>query len=186
MRSASLVLALSWLLPSAIIAQTSPSREAGSSRVTTLVGMGNSFGGVGVLADITPFRSRGISLMLGVGSTKAFFGDGGLPNPWTDESVGSVGVAMGLRGAVGQGRHQGFLELAVLPVDDDVVRISDARQRLQMLYGLGLQLGYRVRVTGGITVNAMGGAGYALNSDVIASRWKPVFGFGAGYAWPHR
>jgi hypothetical protein len=64
--------------------------------------------------------------------------------------------------------------------------MNESRQRLQMLYGLGLQLGYRMRMTGGISMNVMGGAGYALNDDVIASRWKPVFGAGLGYAWPKR
>ena len=52
-----------------------------------------------------------------------------------------------------------------------------------MLYGLGLQLGYTARVTRTLSVNALGGAGYALNEGVVASRWKPIFGFGVGYAW---
>jgi hypothetical protein len=64
-----------------------------------------------------------------------------------------------------------------------VVEISDARSRLEMLYGLGLQLGYRTRVTRTISVNALVGAGYALSDNVVASRWKPIFGFGIGYAW---
>jgi hypothetical protein len=185
MRSTSVSLVLCLLLPpSAVIGQTVG--QPAASRVTTLVGMGNSFGGFGVMADIKAFGQAPFSLVLSAGSTKAFFGTGGLSNPWTDESVGSVGVALGLRGSLGQGRHQGFLELAALPVDDDVVRISDARQRLQMLYGLGLQVGYRLRVIDGVTMNAMAGAGYALNRDVIASRWKPLFGLGVGYAWPRR
>jgi hypothetical protein len=186
MRSAFLILLLSLLLPSATLAQATPDRAPGTSRVTTLVGMGNSFGGLGVLADIKAFGNGPVSLMIGAGTTRAFFGGPGLPNDWTDEQIASVAGAIGLRGNVGQGRHQGFLEFALLPVDDDVVRITDARQRLQMLYGLGLQLGYRVRMMNGITLNVMGGAGYALNNDVIASRWKPVFGAGLGYAWPRR
>jgi hypothetical protein len=186
MRSAPAILFLSCLVPSTIVAQSTPGREPSPSRVTTLIGMGNSFGGLGVLADIRVFRSAPVSLMLGVGATKAYFDDGGLPNPWTDESVASIAGSVGLRGNVGQGRHQGFLELAILPVAADVVRLSVERQRLQMLYGLGLQLGYRAHVGSGITINAMGGAGYALNQDVVASPWKPVFGFGFGYSWPRR
>ena len=170
-----LVLTLGLLLPSTML---------GQSRVTTLIGMGNSFGGLGLMAEVKPFGNAPVSLMLSVGSTGTFFNTGDLePNPWTDVSVASVAAAVGLRGTVGGGRHQGFLELAYLPVDDDVVRISDALQRLQMLYGLGLQLGYRAMVSDNLTVNAMGGAGYALNSDVVASPWKPVFGFGVGYVW---
>lgn len=184
MRSTSAALLLCCLLPSTILAQASTDRQPGSSRVSTLVGMGNSFGGLGVLADIKAFGDGPISLILAAGATRPFFGDLGFPNPWTDESRASLAGAAGLRGSVGQGRHQGFLELALLPVDDDIVRISDSRQRLQMLYGLGLQLGYRARLRGGITLNAMAGAGYALNQDVVASRWKPLFGFGLGYAWP--
>jgi hypothetical protein len=53
-----------------------------------------------------------------------------------------------------------------------------------LLYGLGLQLGYRASVGRGITVNALGGGGYALGEGVVASRWKPLIGFGFGYAWP--
>lgn len=183
MRSTSAALLLSCLLPATILAQTSSDKEPGWSRVSTLVGMGHSFGGLGVLADIKAFGKGPFSVVLAAGATRPFFGDRGFPNPWTDEQVASLAGAIGLRGNVGHGRHQGFLELAFLPVDDDIVRISAERQRLQMLYGLGLQLGYRVRVTSGITVNAMGGGGYALNRDVMASRLKPLFGFGFGYAW---
>jgi hypothetical protein len=183
MRSASLILLLSLLLPSATIAQATPKRAPGTSRVTTLVGMGNSFGGLGVLADIKAFGDGPVSLIIGAGATKPFWGDGGLPNPWTDEQVAPVAGAVGLRGNVGHGQHQGFLELAILPVDDDIVRISAARQRSQMLYGLGLQLGYRARLKGGITMNVMAGGGYALHQDVVASRWKPLLGAGLGYAW---
>jgi hypothetical protein len=161
-----------------------PATMTGQSRVTTLVGVGNSFGGLGVMADVKPLGNSPVSLMLSVGSTKTFFDTGDPePNPWTDISVASVAGAVGLRGTVGRGRHQGFLELAYLPVDDDVVRVSGERQRIQMLYGLGLQFGYRALVSDNVTVNALGGAGYALNSDVVASPWKPVFGFGVGYAW---
>jgi hypothetical protein len=183
MRSTSAALLLCCLLPSTILAQAS---EQGSSRVSTLVGMGNSFGGLGVLADIKAFGNGPISVILGAGATRPFFGGRGFPNPWTDESVALLAGAVGVRGSVGHGRHQGFLELALLPVDDDIVRLSVSRQRSQMLYGLGLQLGYRARLMHGITLNAMGGGGYALNDDVAASRWKPLFGFGIGYAWPRR
>ena len=186
MRSAALILVLSLLLPSATIAQATPERAPGTSRVTTLVGMGNSFGGLGVLADIKAFGEGPFSVILAAGATGPFFGDMGFPNPWTDQSRASLAGAVGLRASVGQGPHQGFLEVALLPVDDDIVELSVSRQRLQMLYGPGLQLGYRARMRNGVTLNVMGGAGYALNDDVVASRWKPVFGAGLGYAWPKR
>jgi hypothetical protein len=184
MRSRFPVLLLSWLLPSIVAGQTSAVGDLGSSRITTLVGAGNSFSGIGVLADIKPFAQMPLSLMLSVGSTKTFFDVQHFSAPWLDESVASIAAAVGVRANAGHGRHQGFLELALLPVDDDVVEISAARQRMQMLYGLGLQLGYRARITRAISVNALGGAGYALNKGVVASRWKPLFGFGFGYAWP--
>jgi hypothetical protein len=184
MRFTSIVLFLFWLLPSPATGQTSAAGDLGSSRVTTLVGAGNSFSGIGVLADWKPFARGPLSLMLSVGLTKTFFDVQHFSAPWHEESVAPVAAAVGVRANAGHGRHQGFLELALLPVDDDVVEISAARQRAQMLYGLGLQLGYRARVTRNISVNAMGGAGYALNQGVIASRWKPLFGFGVGYAWP--
>jgi len=183
MRSRFLVLLFFWLLPSVAASQTSAVGDPGSSRITTLVGAGNSFSGIGVLADIRPFARGPLSLMLSVGSTKTFFNVQHFSAPWIDESVASFAAAVGVRATAGRGQHQGFLELALLPVDDDVVEISAARSRLQMLYGLGLQLGYRARVTRTISVNVMGGAGYALNGGVIASRWKPLFGFGIGYAW---
>jgi hypothetical protein len=182
MRSRFLVLLLA-LLPSMVAAQTSVVGDPGSSRITTLVGAGNSFSGIGVLADIRPFARGPISLMLSVGSTKTFFNVQRFSAPWLEESVASIAAAVGVRVNVGHGRHQGFLELAYLPVDDDVVALSETRSRMQMLYGLGLQLGYRARVTQNISVNAMGGGGYALNEGVVASRWKPLFGFGFGYAW---
>jgi hypothetical protein len=73
MRYRFLVLLLFWLLPSMAAAQTSAVGDPGSSRITTLVGAGNSFSGIGVLADIRPFARGPLSLMLSVGSTKAFF-----------------------------------------------------------------------------------------------------------------
>jgi hypothetical protein len=65
-----------------------------------------------------------------------------------------------------------------------VGQIDDTRVRHQLLYGLGLQLGYRGRLADRITVNVMAGPGYALTEDLVASRWKPIWGFGIGYAWP--
>jgi len=183
MRARFVVLLFLSLLPSLAAGQTAGAGDPGSSRITTLVGAGNSFSGIGVLADIRPFARGPFSLMLSVGSTKTFFNVQHFSAPWLDESVASIAAAVGVRANVGHGRHQGFLELALLPVDDDVVEISAARSRIQMLYGLGLQLGYRAQVTRAISVNVMGGAGYALNEGVVASRWKPIFGFGIGYAW---
>jgi hypothetical protein len=55
-----------------------------------------------------------------------------------------VALALGARANAGQGRHQGFVELALLPVDDDVVG-EDFPPRIALLYGLGLQLGYRLK-----------------------------------------
>ena len=178
MRPTSIVLFLVWLLPGAASGQ--------ASRFATLVGAGNSFSGIGVLADWQPFARAPLSLMLSVGSTKTFFNVQHISEPWIDESVASVAGAVGVRANVGHGRHQGFLELALLPVDDDVVEISATRWRVELLYGLGLQLGYRAMVGSSISVNALGGAGYALNEGVVASRWKPLIGFGFGYAWPRR
>jgi hypothetical protein len=178
MRFTSVVLSLLCLLPAAAFGQT--------SRLSTLVGAGNSFGGIGVLADWKPFARGPLSLMFSVGSTKTFFDVQQASEPWIDNSVASFAAAVGVRATAGHGRDQGFLELALLPVDDDVVEITAARSRLQMLYGVGLQLGYRAMIGNGLSVNALVGPGYALNQGVIASRWKPLFGFGAGYAWPSR
>jgi hypothetical protein len=187
MRTASVILALSWLLPSTLIAQGSAGRAPATSRVTTLIGVGNSFGGLGVMADYKAFGKGPVSLMLAVGSTQAAVFDArGLPNPYTDESVAKVAGAVGLRANMSQGRHQPFLELAALPVAADIVEVSVARQRHQLLYGLGLQLGYRGWLGDGITLNVMGGPGYALTKDVVASRWKLLLGGGIGYAWPRR
>jgi hypothetical protein len=140
------------------------------------------------MADFKAFGKAPVSVMLALGSTEiAVFNERGLPNPWTEEAVAKIAGAVGLRSNFGRGRHQPFVELAVLPVAADIVgRIDDARVRHQLLYGLGLQLGYRGRLTDGITVNVMGGPGYALNKDVVASRWKPLWGVGVGYAWPSR
>jgi hypothetical protein len=126
MRYRFLVLLLFWLLPSMAAAQTSAVGDPGSSRITTLVGAGNSFSGIGVLADIRPFARGPLSLMLSVGSTKAFFDVQHTSVPWMDESVATIAAAVGVRATAGHGQHQGFLELAFLPVDDDVVEISAA------------------------------------------------------------
>jgi hypothetical protein len=178
MRRTSIVLFLLWLLPSVASAQ--------APRLTTLIGAGNSFSGIGVLADWKPFARAPLSLMLSVGSTEEFFNVQHASEPWIDNSVSSFAAAVGVRANAGRGRHQGFLELALLPVDDDVVEITAGRSRSELLYGLGLQLGYRAMVGSSISVNALAGAGYALNEGVVASRWKPLIGFGFGYAWPHR
>lgn len=173
MRSSSVVILFLALLPSAAIGQAVPAVSPGMSRVATLVGAGNSFSGIGVLADIKPFARGPVSLIASVGSVSAYYSDSESP----------IAVTLGMRANAGGGQHQGFVELALLPVDDDVIEISN-QERVTLLYGVGLQLGYRVTVTRGITVNALGGAGYALTEGVVASRWKPLIGFGFGYAWP--
>ena len=175
MRSALVVLLVLTLLPSTLVGQATTAPQSATSQVATLVGIGNSFSGVGVLADIKPFARGPLSFMASVGSVPGYFGDG---------SEASVALALGVRANAGDGRHQGFVELALLPVDDDVIGALDFPPRVALLYGLGLQLGYRASVTRWLTVNALGGAGYALGKEVVASRWKPLNGFGFGYAWP--
>jgi hypothetical protein len=184
MQSTCGVLLVLTLLPSTVVVGQTTTPRPATSRVATLVGVGNSFSGIGVLADIKPFARGPLSFMVSVGTVGAYFGEC-RPEPWMRCSVSSVAGALGVRANAGHGQHQGFIELALLPVDDDVTRTSDL-DRIAPLYGLGLQLGYRVAVTQGITVNALGGAGYALREGVVASRWKPLIGFGFGYAWLRR
>jgi hypothetical protein len=155
MRSSSVLLVLS-LLPSTLVGQAVTDSYPASSRVSTLVGVGNSFGGVGVLADFKPFDRGPLSFVGSVGLVSGYFHDG---------SESSVALALGVRANAGHGKHQGFAELALLPVDADVVGHLEFPPRVALLYGLGLQLGYRATLTQGITVNAMGGAGYALDSE---------------------
>lgn len=109
MRYRFLVLLLLWLLPSMAAGQTSAVGDPGSSRITTLVGAGNSFSGIGVLADIRPFARGPLSLMLSVGSTNAFFNvqHFSAAVPWMDESVASIAAAVGVRATAGQGRGLG-------------------------------------------------------------------------------
>jgi hypothetical protein len=174
MRSTSVVLFVLAFLPATSVGQVTTAPQPATSQVATLVGIGNSFSGVGVLADFRPFARSPLSFMASVGSVPGYFGDG---------SEASVALALGVRANAGRGPHQGFVELALLPVDDDVVG-DNFPPRVALLYGLGLQLGYRASVTRWLTVNAMGGGGYALSKDVVASRLKPLIGFGFGYAWP--
>lgn len=175
MRPSFVVLWVLTLLPATIVGQATTTSKPAASRVATLVGAGNSFGGVGALADFKPFARGPLSFIASVGSVPAYFGDG---------SEASVALALGVRANAGHGPHQGFVELALLPVDDDVVGHLEFPPRVALLYGLGLQLGYRLTVTHGLTVNVLGGPGYALGRDVAASRLKPLIGFGFGYAWP--
>lgn len=177
MRSSFVVLMVLALLPSTFVGQATTTSKPAASRVATLVGAGNSFSGVGVLADFKPFARGPLSFMASVGSAPAYFRD-------REGSKASVALALGMRANVGHGRHQGFAELALLPVDVDVVGHLEFPPRMELLYGLGLQLGYRLSVTQGLTVNVLGGPGYALTHDVAASRLKPLIGFGFGYAWP--
>lgn len=176
MRSTSVALLVLAVLPATIVGQASPTASAAPTRVATLVGVGNSFSGIGVLADIKPFARSPLSFVASVGSVPGYFGDG---------SEATVALALGVRANAGRGPHQGFVEFALLPVDDDVVG-TEFPSRVALLYGLGLQLGYRASIGRGITVNALGGAGYALSKGVVASRLKPLIGFGFGYAWPRR
>jgi hypothetical protein len=136
--------------------------------------VGNSFSGVGVLADFRPFARGPLSFVASVGSVSGYFGDG---------SGSTVALALGVRANAGHGKHQGFAELSLLPVDDDVVGNTFPSQ-ISLLYGLGLQLGYRASLAQGITVNALAGGGYALTRNLAASPLKPLIGFGFGYAWP--
>jgi hypothetical protein len=178
------VLLLLALLPSTILAQSAA--NPGTSRITTLLGAGNSFSGFGILADIRPFARGPFSFMLSAGASGAYFGDC-QPEPWMQCSQSRLAGALGIRANAGHGPHQGFLELAVLPVAQDVAGTSHPNlDQLATLYGLGLQLGYRAVINGRLTVNSMAGGGYALNRDVVASRLKPLIGFGFGYAWPRR
>lgn len=163
------------LLPATLVGQATTASPPTTSKVATLVGVGNSFSGIGLLADFKPFERAPLSFVASVGSAPGYFGDG---------SEATVALALGVRANVGRGHHQGFAELALLPVDDDVVGHLTYPPRVALLYGLGLQLGYRVTLGGGLTVNALGGAGYALGKDVEASRLKPLIGFGLGYTWP--
>jgi hypothetical protein len=180
------VLLLLALLPSTIIAQSQVAGGQAPSRLTTLVGVGNSFSGFGVLADVRPFAHGPLSFMLSAGASGAYFGDC-QPEPWMQCSQSRLAGALGVRANAGHGQHQGFLELAVLPVAQDVAGTSHpGLDQLATLYGLGLQLGYRAVINRRLTVNAMAGGGYALNKDVVASRLKPLIGFGLGYAWPRR
>jgi hypothetical protein len=121
--------------------------------------------------------------MASVGWTREFFDVQTVSGPGLKESVSSIGAAVGLRAKLGQGPYQGLLELSFLPVDDDVTAISDAQERLQLLYGLGFQVGYRARIGRDFSLSGLGGVGYAINQNVIASRWKPIFGLGLDYAW---
>jgi hypothetical protein len=184
MRFSSVLSLVLCFVPSLAAGQSSVG-DAPESRITTLLGVGNSFGGIGVLADWRPFGRGPISFIASVGTTRAFFNVQPISErePWNSGSPASVAAAVGVRANAGHGRHQGFLELAVLPVDDDVVKISAAQQRVKLLYGVGLQLGYRAHVTHDLHLNALVGGGYAINEAVIASRWKPIFGLGLGYAW---
>jgi hypothetical protein len=175
MRTSSVVLLLLGLLPSAVFGQAATGAKLTTSRVATLVGAGNSFGGIGILVDFKPFERGPLSFVASVGSVPAYFGDG---------SDASVGLALGVRANAGHGPHRGFVELALLPVDDDVIGHLEFPSRVSLLYGLGLQLGYRLTLIDGLTVNLLGGPGYALNKNVEASRLKPLIGFGFGYAWP--
>jgi hypothetical protein len=176
MRPSFVVLWVLTLLPATIVGQATTASKPAASRVATLVGAGNSFSGVGVLADFKPFARGPLSFIASVGSAPTYFRG--------DRSGATVALALGVRANAGHGPHQGFVELALLPVDDDVVGHLEFPPRFALLYGLGLQLGYRLTVTQGLTVNVLGGPGYALNKDVAASRLKPLIGFGFGYAWP--
>jgi hypothetical protein len=177
MRVSSFVLVILALLPSTLVAQATTISNPVSSRVSTLVGAGNSFSGVGILADFRPFARGPLSLVASVGSVPAYFGDG---------SDASIALALGVRASAGHGHHQGFVELALLPVDVDVIGHLEYPPRQSLLYGLGLQVGYRLTLADGLTANLLGGPGHALNKDVAASRLKPLIGFGFGYAWPRR
>jgi hypothetical protein len=112
MRPALSLLCVLALSPSMVAGQATTASAPAASRVATLVGAGNSFSGVGLLADFRPFNRGPISFMASVGSVPAYFGSG---------SDASVALALGVRANAGHGRHQGFAELALLPVDDDVV-----------------------------------------------------------------
>ena len=186
MPTRSVLLLVLGFLPCTLLAQAGVAPARQSSRMTTLVGVGHSFSGYGVMVDVKPFARGPLSFMASVGAAGSYFGDCE-PLPWMTCSQSRLALALGARANVGRGQHQGFLELAVLPVDQDVVRTpTPGHDRLATLYGLGLQLGYRALINGSLAVTAQGGAGYALSEGVIASRLKPLIAFGFGYAWPRR
>lgn len=144
-------------------------------RFITALGTGNTFGGLGVLVEAGP-PGHILTVVGAIGYSRALF---------DSEPSGAAG-AIGAR-AYARASHRGlFGEIAFLEVAKDVVR-DETGDRVAALYGPGAHVGYRFGLRdSSLVIDALIGAGYVVHAGLLSSRWKPIFGLGIGYVWPHR
>jgi hypothetical protein len=142
------------------------------ARFATLLGGGNSFGGLGMMFETAPV-ARSFTLVAAVGYSRARY----------ESDPSGIAGSVGARVYGTCTCHGLFGEVAFLEVAKDVVRDLGG-DHVVALYGPGLQVGYRFRRRNGWVIDALAGAGYATRAGVLASRWKPIFGVGIGYRWP--
>lgn len=133
---------------------------------TMTLGLGNSMGWLGMQGE-RYFHAERLSVFAGIGY---------IPSTDADYDSG-VALAFGLRGYTPGRHHRGFLELSFS-------QLAVAREPFEDdLYGPGLQAGYQLATSGGFTIMASLGAGYAIDAPSGASRVDGTFGLGFGYTW---
>lgn len=138
------------------------------------------------------------SLEAGLGHSYGFFGvQNQLRFSSHVSAVASGGIgphsqqfsfAAGLRAQIDAPPHYPFLEGSLLPVYAGRIELthpsSDGESFRQ--YGVGLQGGYQYVAPFGLTVEALGGVGYALWGDAPIyppPRFHALFGLSVGWAW---
>jgi hypothetical protein len=157
-----------------------PLRAQGTAdpRGTVRLGLGATFGGVGVQGELFP-AAASLSLLAAVG-----YGPIDVAN-----SPDQVTFSVATRAYLGRGpKQRSFAELSYSPIAaDQVADPVTGDYESATLYGLGLQLGTQLPLwSSGLHLIIGLGAGYALTPNVVASRWKFINQAGVGFAFGHR
>jgi hypothetical protein len=163
------ILAVLVTIPEALQSQEGAARTFPAERLVTLTaGVGNAMGWFGAQGE-RYFLDERLSIFVGLGYT-----------PQLDQKnpTGPT-FAAGLRSFTSGIKHRAFLEGGVsqLLVED---RPEGGGARY---YGPGVQGGYQFVSTGGFTLMASVGLGYALAVRRGLDRWASQVGLSLGYTW---
>ena len=168
MRCPALLLLLP-ILPSSLAAQDTPAPEYSADRFISLTaGVGNSMGWFGAQGERYLADER-LSIFVGLGYTPSL--DQGDPTGPT--------FAAGVRTFTAGIKHRAFVEGSVSQLLVETRALGEGAR----LYGPGLQGGYQFVSTGGFTLMASLGIGYALAVPRGVAPWASQVGLGAGYTW---
>ena len=163
------ILAVLVTIPEALQSQEGVARSFPAERLITLTaGVGNAMGWFGAQGE-RYFLDERLSIFVGLGYT---------PHLGQKDPTGPT-FAAGLRSFTSGIKHRAFLEggMSQLRVEN---RPEGGGDRY---YGPGVQGGYQFVSTGGFTLMASVGLGYALAVRRGLDPWASQVGLSLGYTW---